>query len=61
MSIFDSSKLIILDGKVYERLDPAMFLDEDYCHKYRVLLQHDDYDYVEDEELIAELDKQECI
>lgn len=32
-------------------------LDENFEHQYRVILSSDDYDYVEDEELIAELDK----
>lgn len=56
-SPFNTTNLVALEGKVYERLSAE---DQKYTlHKYRVILGYDDYDYVEDELLIAKLDREE--
>ena len=54
-SCFNTANLVVLKGNVYERLynHPT--------HKYRVILEFDHYDYVEDELLIARLNKEERI
>lgn len=54
MSLFDKSKLKVLDSKVYEEINT----DE---HKYRAIFSSDDYDYVEDEDLISRLDEEDYI
>lgn len=58
-SCFNTENLVVLEGKVYERLSKE---DQKHTlHKYRMLLEYDHYDYVEDEILIAKLDKEERI
>ena len=52
----DSDLLIKEDCKVYEDLVFEKINQED--HKYRVFIDVDDYDYVEDEELIKKLDNE---
>ena len=47
--LYDLTSLVVLEGKVYERM-------QNDTHKYRVIFSYDDYDYVEDEELIEKLD-----
>jgi hypothetical protein len=49
-SIYDNNNLVVHDRLIFERL-------EDGEHKYRQIFSHDDYDYVEDEELIYILDQ----
>ena len=53
--MFDNQNLIVLDGKCYERMN------EHPTHRYRVILSSDDYDYVEDQELINRLDQEQVI
>lgn len=50
-SCFEPAYIRELDDALYEQID----YDEE--HKYRVILEVDDYDYVEDEEIIKRLDK----
>jgi hypothetical protein len=52
-SCFDNSLAYIREHKdrLYERLN------EYFEHKYRVIFSSDDYDYIEDAVLIAELDE----
>jgi hypothetical protein len=49
--IYDSRKLFEFEGDMYERLH-----NHPEGHKYRIVFGADDYDYVEDEALIASLD-----
>lgn len=54
--ILDTSDLLIksdckiVDDVLYEKIDESE-------HKYRFFFSSDDYDYLEDEEMIARLDK----
>jgi hypothetical protein len=50
-SCFESAYIREYKDALYE------LLDENFEHQYRIVLSSDDYDYVEDETLIAELDK----
>jgi hypothetical protein len=54
MSIFNNNKIKILNGLAYEEINS----DE---HKYRVIFNSYDYDYVEDSELIDQLDQEDYI
>lgn len=48
-SCFNNAKLKALDGRVYEEVNHAGY-------KYRVIINNEDYDYVEDQAIIEELD-----
>lgn len=54
MNIFNNTKIKVLNGKAYEEINT----DE---HKYRAIFSSDDYDYVENEQIIAELDQEDYI
>ena len=49
--MYNTSNLVALDSVVYERL-----VDHPEQIRYRYIISDDDYDYIEDEELIAVLD-----
>jgi hypothetical protein len=55
--LFNVESLVVLDGRVYERIENVNERSPEASqHKYRVIFSYDDYDYVEDEELIEKLD-----
>lgn len=60
MSLFDVNKLKVLEKKVYEECNVVC---DEYktLHKYRQVFSSDDYDYVEDCELIKKLDAEEYL
>lgn len=51
MSIYNNKKFVLYQEHVYERLT-----DHPSDERYRVLIDYDDYDYVEDTELCDFLD-----
>jgi len=53
MSIYREENIVTLDNKQYEKL-----FNHPYDEKYRVIFSDDDYDYIEDERMIAILDEE---
>ena len=53
MSIYTKENIFTFEGKQYEAL-----FNHPYQEKYRVIFDDEDYDYIEDKELIAILDKE---
>ena len=49
--MYDTTMLVAYESKVYERLE-----DHPSEERYRVIINEDDYDYVEDSELCDLLD-----
>ncbi len=49
--MYDTTKLVAHESRVYERLS-----DHPMKERYRVIINDDDYDYVEDQELCDVLD-----
>ena len=57
MSLYDTARLKALDGNVYEQCEDEVLSSGMSDHKYRVIIENCDYDYVEDEVIIKELDR----
>jgi hypothetical protein len=51
MSLYIKENCFNFLGETYERL-----YDHPMNERYRIIFNEDDYDYIEDEELISELD-----
>lgn len=52
MSIYIKENIVELRGKKYERL-----YNHPYNYKWRIIFHSEDYDYIEDENLIKELNE----
>lgn len=48
--IFNIDNVFVYNSTLFE------LLGDEFKHKYRVILHSDDYDYIEDKEMIKELD-----
>ena len=48
--LYDINNVFVYNSILFE------LLGDEFKHKYRVILHSDDYDYIEDEEFIKELD-----
>lgn len=54
--LYDVNYVFIYKEKLYEKIDEYESYEENEP-KYRVILDDDDYDYIEDQELTKELDE----
>jgi hypothetical protein len=55
MQIYSYENVFTYNNKSYERL-----FNHPYQERYRVIFNDDDYDYIEDEELLNALEKEYC-
>lgn len=53
MSIYTEENIVTLDNEQYEKL-----FNHPYDEKYRIIFNDEDYDYIEDERMIAILDEE---
>jgi hypothetical protein len=57
VQLYNIDMCIEHNKKLYERLNDFVHPMTNVTFKYRVIFSYDDYDYVEDEQLIKELDQ----